>query len=173
MFQETENKKCRVCSSMDKVTLVQRVSLPPTTILLKTEEPRCCQHQLFLRCSVCHEYFDPTIVNQNNRTPKSYPAILCSLHQNCKRCQKCGKWIENGKSSCQTCHVFRKPVGGDCPQKNDRANLRDLRRLAMVRAAHQAVPSKIKRSPSKTMLMPITQPHSFRTIWAQDPLESV
>ena len=143
------NYKCLVCSSNVDVVAVSKISIPPITIILRTEEPRCSKHVKFVSCSFCKSFFDSCSIQNSLRKPTKFPAILCSSHQNCTRCKNCGKWSDL-KDYCQTCQRLNRPITGKYYRSLSPSLSENLRRWTLDKMACQnsITVSVIPRSPT-------------------------
>ena len=165
---ETVDRGCLICSSTDNVMSVSKISCPPRIIILQTEEPRCSKHYEFLKCSFCREYFDPKEVQNQIKKPTRFPAILCSSHQDLRRCKNCGKWADLGHSECQACRKLVRPIKGKYYTGLQPSLSENLRRWTLDKMACRVsvTTSNISRSPSLDHL-PTTniKPMSFTNVW--------
>ena len=153
-FSKFVDCECLVCSSTTRIVAIRKISIPPISIILRTEEPRCDKHMFFVRCSFCKDFFDLFSIQNSIKKPTRYPAILCSSHRKCVRCKNCGKWADSGDKYCHTCQRLNGPIKGKHYRSLSPSLSENLRRWTLDKMACQGfyITSNITRSPTLTNL---------------------
>ncbi len=171
---ETIDCECLICSSNHNVVAVRKISIPPISVILRTEEARCDKHYEFAKCSFCHEYFDLRIMSNEIKKPTQFPAILCPSHQKCTRCKNCGKWADSGHFRCQTCQKLDRPIKGKYYKGFQPTQSEDLRIWTLDKMACHFIfgSSNLPRSPVLNDLHTLDiRPMNFTNIWTSSTFE--
>lgn len=169
------NYKCLVCSSDVEVVAVSKISIPPISVVLRTEEPRCSKHMKFVRCSFCKVFFNSCSIQNSLWKPVNFPAILCPSHQNCTRCKNCGKWSDT-KDYCQTCQRLDRPIKGKYYRSLSPSLSENLRiwTLDKMTCQNSITVSDISRSPTLNNLCgDDIKSTNFENVWTDGQMRLV